>query len=124
MDLTEVIISHAQWRQKFADYLEGHGQIDLAQVEADDQCPYGRWLYGEGLAYKDLPEFGVVVETHRRFHTVAGQVMRVAPTLPTGTSLDLIRLNSAFANASMEFVTALCAFRDVVEKAEAEGATR
>ncbi|MFN7937264.1 MAG: CZB domain-containing protein [Bryobacteraceae bacterium] len=125
MDLTEVIISHAQWRQRFADYLEGHGQMDLAQVEADNQCPYGRWLYGEGLEYRDLPEFGAVVESHRRFHAAAGQVMRLAPTLPPGKALDLISLNSVFANASMAFVTALCMFRDVVEKAEAaEGIER
>ncbi|MBS1825533.1 MAG: CZB domain-containing protein [Acidobacteria bacterium] len=121
MDLTEVIISHAHWRQRFAEYLEGQGQMDLALVEADNQCEYGRWLYGEGQRYGDLPEFAGVVEMHRRFHAVAGQVMRLAPTLPPGKALDLIRLNSAFANASTEFVTALCVFRDAVEKAEAAG---
>ena len=120
MDLTEVIISHAKWRQKFADFLEGRGELDLATVEADDQCEYGRWLYGTGQEYKGRSEFAAVVEKHRRFHEVAGQAMRIAPTLPRDKVLNLVSLNSAFSNASIEFVTALCFFRDGVEKAEAE----
>lgn len=124
MDLTQVIISHARWRQRFADFLEGRGQLDLAIVEADNQCEYGRWLYGEGRQYKDFPEYAGVVEMHRRFHAVAGQAMRIAPALPPDKVLNLISLNSAFSNASIEFVTALCFFRDAVEKAEAAGVSR
>jgi hypothetical protein len=114
MEIGQVIITHVEWRKRFLRFLEGHEEMDAEFVERDTECEFGAWLYGNGLMYRDLPEYAAVVEKHKRFHTVAAQAVRLAPTLPPGKALDLVSLHSAFTRASTECVAALCALREVV----------
>lgn len=118
MQIGQVIVAHVDWRKRFLRFLEGHEEMDAEVVERDSECEFGAWLCGKGLAYRDLPEYAAVVEKHRRFHTVAAQAVRLAPTLPPGKALDLVSLHSAFTRASTECVAALCALREAVNEPE------
>ena len=50
--------------------------LDADGVSRDDHCELGHWLRGEGrLALGDRPSFGELVEIHKKFHQVAGEIL-------------------------------------------------
>ena len=71
MDYDELAFSHLAWVANLWDRICDDKPIDLDEIGRDDACQLGKWLRGEGQAYKSHPQFAELEETHARFHQCA-----------------------------------------------------
>lgn len=80
-DIEQAIGAHAIWmsylRQAVLDARHG---IDVQVIRADDQCEFGKWLYGSRLSTEDRDSDGYreVRALHIEFHETAAQVVELA----------------------------------------------
>ena len=70
--------AHLLWKMRFEFAISGQVPIHTPSsvLSADDQCPFGKWLYGPTLSEDETSsaDFENVRELHARFHKVAGQM--------------------------------------------------
>ena len=114
MDFDVLILAHSNWKRRFHEHLRGKQELDVATVRAVNQCNMGRWLCGEGLKYKDLPEYRDLEVKHVRFHEMAADVLERAATLSDSEALKLVGPDSDFERASRECVAAIATMGDRV----------
>lgn len=67
--LDHAVEAHRQWKQTVAAAIEKGEPIDRARAGADDQCELGKWIYGAGRTFEDIPVFRDLVVKHRNFHS-------------------------------------------------------
>jgi methyl-accepting chemotaxis protein len=79
--LENAILAHSAWTARLKAAI-GTGKLDIpvSTVKADDQCQFGRWLHGTGLADADKQsgDYHETKELHTRFHEEASRVARLA----------------------------------------------
>ncbi|MFZ4859094.1 MAG: CZB domain-containing protein [Desulfuromonadaceae bacterium] len=74
IDITIARITHVEWVYQLERLL--HKETTSASLPSYYDCELGVWLYGEGLRnYKEIPEIGYLVESHKRFHDAADNVI-------------------------------------------------
>jgi len=79
MNFDEAIKAHSEWKGKLSHYIEHPDHsLKAAEVSADNKCPLGQWIYGEGGKHASLPEFSKLKSEHQRFHKVAGTIIAKA----------------------------------------------
>ena len=55
MNVDEAIAVHVEWKEKLTQYLnQPDGSLDALAIAADDRCPLGQWLHGEGRLLTDF----------------------------------------------------------------------
>ncbi len=69
------LAAHAAWMTQLREYIYGAGEMDRGAVGRDNECDIGRWLYGEGLAHRQLPEYQHARDVHAAFHRRAAKVV-------------------------------------------------
>lgn len=69
------LASHAAWMTRLREYIYGAGRMDRKTVARDDDCEIGRWLYGDGLKYRQLSEYRRARDVHAAFHRRAAKVV-------------------------------------------------
>jgi len=78
MDIEHEINQHIEWIETLVSIL-GNREItkkDLQEIRQDDRCALGHWLNSEDSSrYKDLPELGMLKESHEAFHRLAGDLV-------------------------------------------------
>ena len=96
-DIKEIdagIGAHGMWKGRLLSAITG-GKMDtpVATVQADNECAFGKWLYGSTLtaADKTSADYKSVKELHAQFHKAAGKVagMAVAGRKAEATALML-----------------------------------
>ena len=77
-EINTAIGAHGKWKFRLKTAINtGTADVTPDQVSCDDQCEFGKWLYGptispevaEGMPYM------VVKRLHGEFHQIAGAVM-------------------------------------------------
>ncbi len=78
MNFTEVIMAHIAWKKRLLNYMSGDRSeaLNPENIEKDNQCVLGKWIYGEGSQYQSLKEFARVKDEHANFHRMAANVVR------------------------------------------------
>lgn len=75
MDLEKASQAHAEWKVKLRMAIAKKEQLDVRSISADNCCPLGLWLHGEGKGqYNKLKTYSDCVGKHAAFHREAGQV--------------------------------------------------
>ena len=70
IDITIARITHVEWVHQLERLL--HKDTTSASLPSYHDCELGVWLYGEGLQnYKEIPEIGLLVQSHKLFHVAA-----------------------------------------------------
>lgn len=70
--------AHIDWKMKLTNYLQNpDGSLDHKKVCLDNECSLGKWIYGDGLGYRDFNPnvFDSLKESHTEFHIVAGKII-------------------------------------------------
>lgn len=108
MNFDDAIKAHVNWKVKLQTYLRNPDKsIIVADVECDNKCDLGKWIYGEGKSYAMNPEFENLKKEHARFHKEVGKIVRKADA---GEKVDediAIGSKSEFAQASTAVVACL-----------------
>ena len=68
------IDAHRQWKIKLRDAIENRAKVDTDVLSRDDCCALGKWIYSDGQRLSASPRFTDLLQRHRSFHQVAGQV--------------------------------------------------
>ena len=79
--IEKAIAAHAAWKQRLEGAIEtGKIDIPVATIKVDNECAFGKWLYGDGAsaAAKYAARYGKVKDLHAQFHATAGQVAELA----------------------------------------------
>ncbi|SCZ51878.1 CZB domain-containing protein [Thiohalomonas denitrificans] len=109
------IEAHVSWKIRLGDYINGTSEevLDADIVCRDDQCPLGKWIYGQGgELFGDHPKFPTVRDTHMEFHRCAGDVIRLVDSGKIDAARDMLnkgdyakyshRIKSELARLSLE----------------------
>lgn len=86
--------------------------IAVGTARVDDQCAFGKWLYGETLhrELKQSAHYQKCVELHRRFHLAAGDVLSLALAGRKEEAARAMEPGSEFAQISGALASALTAW--------------
>ena len=78
MNLMDAIKAHVGWKVRLENYVSGDRSEDLnsAIIAQDNQCALGKWIYGEGAIYNDLPDFSEMKRNHAAFHQCAAAIVQ------------------------------------------------
>jgi methyl-accepting chemotaxis protein len=77
MNFDDVIKAHVAWKMKLAAYLANpDGSIDVDSLAKDNLCDLGKWIYGEGASFRNNPNFLKLVDSHKKFHEEAANIVR------------------------------------------------
>lgn len=78
MDIGQEITNHLEWIETIASLLSGEEvtQEYLQVITQHDKCALGQWLNSEAsMKFKDLPEYEKLIESHKAFHKLAGNLI-------------------------------------------------
>ena len=114
MDFDVLILAHSNFKRRFHEHLRGKQELDVETVREVNQCNMGRWLSGEGLKYRDLPEYRSLEVKHARFHDMAADVLERAAALADHEAIKLVGPDSDFERASRECVAAIASMGERV----------
>lgn len=72
-------MAHSAWKMRLQNYVEGRSseKLDANQIAQDSNCELGKWVYGEGTAYKSSPIFDEIQKKHQEFHRLASEVVQL-----------------------------------------------
>jgi hypothetical protein len=109
------IESHASWVARLRAAIEGPesgaigSEFALPKVGADDQCGFGRWLFGETLPeqVRASEHYQQVRRLHAAFHSAAGDALGLSLAGMRVAALEAVGPSGRFALLSRELVGAL-----------------
>lgn len=76
--ITKAKGAHAAWKLKLSTAISlGKTDLDPQVVKCDDQCEFGKWLYGSSIEadLKTGVPYSVIRRLHAEFHVCASQVL-------------------------------------------------
>jgi hypothetical protein len=112
--ITQAISAHGLWKSRLSKAIEtGTSEFDVATVNKDDQCPFGKWLY-TGIApnSKRSAHYEAVRKQHAEFHKQASQVLSLALAKKTEQAKTAMGLASDYSKASALLTKAMMKWRD------------
>mgnify|MGYP003406294970 CR=1 FL=1 len=108
MNFDDAIKAHATWKMKLQTYIsKPDGSLKANEVEPDNKCALGQWIYGEGSKYSALPEYTALKNEHARFHKAAAGVIKKADSGQNVKEETAIGAASDFGSASTSVVAAI-----------------
>jgi methyl-accepting chemotaxis protein len=74
-DYDGIVSKHRAWVSNLRQYLDGK-KNDLKATRDDyKNCGLGKWIYGEGKKFSNLPSYIDAEKTHQAFHDQAGKII-------------------------------------------------
>lgn len=70
--------AHIDWKMKLTNYLQNpDNSLDSKKVCLDNACVLGKWIHGDGLAYREFNPnvFDSLKDSHAEFHKTAAQII-------------------------------------------------
>jgi len=108
MDFDEAIKAHGAWKFKLAGYLRNpDGSLKVGDIQVDNKCQLGQWIYGEGAKYSSFPEYQKLRTEHARFHKAAASVVQKADSGQDTSEETALGGKSDFSSASSAVVAAI-----------------
>jgi methyl-accepting chemotaxis protein len=95
--------AHGLWKTRLRTAIEsGASEFSVAVVRQDNQCAFGKWLYGDdiGAQVKQSPEHARCVDLHRRFHVQTASVLSLALEGRKAEAMKAMEIDSEFARIS------------------------
>jgi len=108
--LQKAMTAHSAWKARLRNAI-ATGKLDVAAatVKADDQCQFGKWLYGTELSVqeKQSEQYRAVKELHGRFHEEASKVAQFAISGQKEAAEKAMGLSSDFTRISSDLMNVL-----------------
>lgn len=102
-DFDTAIKAHRQWKVKLRQAIAHREKLDVDIICQDNQCPLGKWIYGEGRRQNwGTAAFDELTQRHADFHVAAGDVARTINAGRYADAEQLIGSGSQFAEVSSQ----------------------
>jgi len=114
--ISAAIGAHGLWKRRLRQAIDtGKTDMSVEVVKNDQQCAFGKWLYGPELpaAEKSSAHYKKCADLHRRFHASAAAVMSLALAGKKQEARDALEDNHDFAKISSELTRALTTWKEV-----------
>ena len=111
----EAIAAHIKWKIRLGQFIDGTSaeKLDSATVCLDNNCALGKWIYGDGVNYKNAVNYSLLQAKHANFHRCAGDVVRKVEHNDRAGAKAM--LAGEFVNAAKETVTSIMALKSEIE---------
>ena len=111
--ITAAVTAHAAWKVRLSQAIAaGSSDFAVATVRQDNQCPFGKWLYGEvDPTSRSSPHYETVRKLHASFHVGAAGVLALALAGKRAEAEAAMAPGSEFARASTQLTLALTAWQ-------------
>ncbi len=109
--INAAIAAHGQWKARLRTAIEkGSSEFTVEKVTPDNNCEFGRWLYGDpGL--KKSPSYEKVRQMHAEFHREVARILALAVTGKKAQAMEAISIGQPFAQLSARLTSAMVDWR-------------
>lgn len=79
-EIKKAVGSHGKWKNELKKAIEtGKIEVQISSIRADDQCSFGRWLYGPEITEQEKKSvyYEQVRELHAAFHKAASKLVQL-----------------------------------------------
>ncbi len=107
-EIERAIIAHALWKSHLYIAIEsGVSEFTVENVEPDNLCDFGKWLFGLPATERPTHHWQAVQELHAQFHREAAHVLRLALLGQKTEAYQAMDLQSLFMKTSAKLTEAL-----------------
>lgn len=113
----EAIAAHLDWKRRLRSCLDGSGTCPRSdQAVNDGLCELGKWLFGEGRQYANLPSYGELLQQHARFHVESAKILLLIEADRFEEAEQMLLADGPFLESSAEVVGAIGRLRADIDK--------
>lgn len=77
--INSAMAAHRAWKTKLRSAIQtGSSEWTPRTVKTDNQCDFGKWLYGCPPEERTSPHYSIVKKLHAQFHLEAGRILEIA----------------------------------------------
>lgn len=112
-EIKKAVGDHGVWKKVLKDAVDtGKIDVQISTIKADDQCSFGRWLYGSTITEKEKnsSHYQTVRELHAAFHEKASKVAQLATSDHKARAMKMLEVNGEFTTASAALTTSMIAW--------------
>ncbi len=112
-EIKKAVGDHGMWKKRLKGAVEtGKIHVQISTIKADDQCNFGKWLYGSTITEKEKnsSHYQNVCELHAAFHEKASKVAELATSGHKEAAMKMLEVNGEFTTASAALTTAMMAW--------------
>ncbi|MDG6778820.1 methyl-accepting chemotaxis protein [Thiomicrorhabdus sp. zzn3] len=78
INFVRIRMAHRQWRAKARAYIHGFDVgVDPQKAMDPTACELGQWIYGEGIQYRNDPNYQKLEMTHQAMHAHIGKIIEL-----------------------------------------------
>lgn len=112
-EIKKAVGDHGMWKKVLKNAIDT-GKIDaqISTIKADNQCSFGKWLYGSTITEKEKnsSHYKEVRELHAAFHEKASKVAQLAISDHKARAMKMLEVNGEFTTASAALTTSMIAW--------------
>lgn len=103
------VSAHGMWKARLRQAIEsGKSDFKVEVVRQDNQCDFGKWLYGEAKRdHGQEPQYEKVRALHAEFHAEAARVLGAAVAGKKAEAEAAMGIGGKFSHTSSSLITAL-----------------
>lgn len=109
-EIDKAIYAHGMWKIRLKTAIDtGAFDTPVDTIRVDNQCAFGKWLYGETLDAADRAsiDYQAVRKLHAEFHQAAARVAELALAGRKPEAEKLMGPDAEFASVSMKLTMAM-----------------
>ncbi len=109
-EIKNAVGAHGMWKKKLKNAVNtGKINIQIPTIKADNQCSFGKWLYGATITEneKNSSHYQKVRELHAVFHEKASKVAQLAISGHKADAMRMLEANGEFTVASAALTTSM-----------------
>ena len=113
-ELDKAIGAHGMWKTRLKTAIEtGKTEVPVETIRQDNQCVFGKWLYGTTLTSVDKASshYKTVRELHAEFHKTAARVTELALGGKKAEAEAMMALGGEYAGISGKLTQAMMAWK-------------
>src|SRR5512140_1919573 len=115
-ELNKAIGAHGMWKTRLKMAIEtGQSDAPVETIRQDNQCAFGKWLYGSTLPPTDKASghFKTVKELHAEFHRTAARVAELAMAGRKPEAEKMMSLGGEYSTISGKLTEAMMEWKKV-----------
>lgn len=109
-EIKSAVAAHGMWKARLRNAIDkGVLEIPVATIKVDNQCAFGKWLYGASITQgvRSTKEYQSVKEAHAEFHRVAARVAELAQAGNKAEANAYMEMGGEFSKASVKLTRSM-----------------
>jgi hypothetical protein len=119
VEIDKALEAHGAWKDRLMEAVySGKVDVPVANIRTDNQCAFGKWLYGTTLTDEDraTEHYSNVVRLHAEFHKVAAQIAGLATVGKRSEAQRMLEFGNEYTKVSGQLSLALKRWKESVRK--------